>query len=131
MACCLVAGDFALPEQLHHLGMFSTFGFFQEMAILLKEVGRCIEGCALVSIDKGMVAGNAFGIASRKLKPVRLAIGVLVLRSGQSGLKQGRVPQPLCTASHINHGFMDELDLLTRDPLGICHLLANSMMVLR
>lgn len=78
------------------------------MAVLFKKVGRCIEGRALVSIDKSMVAGNAFGIASRKLKYVRLAIRVLVLRSGQRGLKQGRVPQPRCppaisiTASWMN-----------------------------
>ncbi len=81
MACCLFAGQLALPEQLHHLRMFDTLSRFQPMSVLFKEISGHIEGSALVPVYKSVVAGNAFGITRCKLKCIGFTIGVLVLRS--------------------------------------------------
>ncbi len=111
--------------------MFDTLGRVRLMAVLPKEVSAHIEGRALVCVHKCVVAENAFDIARRDLKRIRLTIGMLILRSCKSRIKQSCVSQTMHTASHFNRCLMDKLDLLPSDPLGFYHLFANSMMVLR
>lgn len=127
----LVTGDFALTELFHQLSMLNPFGGLKLKTVLFEEINGHIKCCTLVAIHKGMVAGDRLGIAGGKLECVRFAVGVLVLRSRQGGLHQSNVSQPLCTACHLDHGLMDELDLLACHPFGVRHLLASSMMVLR
>ena len=57
-------------------------------------------------------------IICRKLLGSDLHAFALVLRAGKSGFKQGRVSQAMRPAAHVNHGLMDELNLLASDPPG-------------
>ena len=127
----LITGDFALTEMLHHLCVFDALGSLELEPILLKKIDSNIKRRAFVPVHKGVVARDRLGIAGRKLERIRLTVCVLVLWPGQSGLKQSRISQSMRATCHLDHGLMDELDLLARHPLGFRHLFARSMMVFR
>ena len=85
------AADFTLPELLHHLGVFLTLCLVKPIAVVFKKLIRGLERSSLVSVNKGMIAGDGFGIAGRKRKEIRLAKPV------DSGVGQA----PILTASRL------------------------------
>ena len=80
----IFARDLPLAELFHHFNVFQAFDLVQILAVLGKEHVRRREGGSLVAVNKRMVARDPFGIAGRELKSVILAVGVEVLRTGQS-----------------------------------------------
>ena len=115
----LTTGDFTLTELLHHLRMFNAVGCLELETVLFKKIDSHVKRRALVPIHKGVVARDRLGIAGRKLERICLAVWVLVLGPGQGGLKQCGISQPLRATCHLDHGLMDELDLLAWVPSSV------------
>lgn len=74
MLGCVFTGDLALAKLFHHLGMLHPLGSEELPAIVVQELMRGLECGALVSVNKGMVAGNGLGVAGRKREEILFAV---------------------------------------------------------
>ena len=85
------AADLTLSKLLHHFCVLMPLGLIEVVAILGEEHICRGECSALVAIDKGMIPGNALGIAGSELKVIILAIGVKILGTRQGRFQKGGV----------------------------------------